>query len=192
MRHRPAGTGSGGLGTRSILGSENLLVHLAKRSGRLGAELVSEASPHPFVRGQRVRRPARRLEREHQLSREPLIERLLSDVRRQRGEQLSMLTPLQRELVVVQLHAQPLLCQGGAHVSQPRRVHARQRGAWPQPEGLGQARKCAVGVPSPARRPRIGDQATKPGQIEPLGVDDGDIPAAGAVDLQAGTANSLA
>jgi hypothetical protein len=69
---------------------EDQPLELAERRRRLDAELVGEQAPRLLVRDERVRLPARPVEREHLLPPQPLPERLSCDERLELADEIAV------------------------------------------------------------------------------------------------------
>ena len=165
------------LGHRAAADRERLLaedrgVHSAQERARLEAELFDEELA-PFPVGlERLRLPARAVEREHQLRPQPLAQRIRADEPLELGHELGVLAD--REL---RLGA--LLEEGEAELVEPRDLLLRerlvaelgQRLAAPEGERLVEERRPAHGL----ARPRLVDEAPHAGQVELLGLEPDDV-----------------
>ena len=144
--------------------SEDRLLQLLQPPGRLDPELLDVDAPRVAVGRERFRLPAGAIERQHQLSAQPLAERMLGGEPFELGRELTV--PAERELRLDALldGFEPQLLEPGAlgggeglvRELGERRVRARARaprGAWP-PLRRGRRRRAAGVLPPRSRSKR--------------------------------------
>ncbi len=141
---------------------EDGLPQPAQPRARFEAELLHHGGVPLLVHRQRLGRPVRPVEREHQLGTRPLPQRMSQDVRGQIGHHPVLVSPGQPQVDVVLEGGHALLLQALGLDSRPRIGQFGQGGPPPQgqrpPEQLvGRARIAPL-----ARRPRLGGQ---PGEV---------------------------
>lgn len=160
--------------------AQDPLVQLPQRRAGIGAQLLGEPVPEPLVVLEGLGLAAAAVQAQHDLTGEPLVERVFRGPRRQVGEQLGVPSPAQPHVGVVEPRRPPFGAQGPAQVTGPRRVQIGEGVAAPQPErpleqGLGFV------VPGFAR---FGHEPAEPVQVDGIGVDLRDVAAGEPPDLQ--------
>ena len=143
------------------------LLELPQLGARLDPELV-ERGPRVAVRLQRLRLPARAVQREHQLAAQPLAMRMLRDQRLQLADELGV--PAQRQVGLDPLleRRQPQLLEPAALDPRERLLaELRQRRAAPQRQRLAQQPRRTLGVGVA----RLGDEPLEARQVDQLRLD---------------------
>ena len=166
-RTRPAARGDLDLRLeRSVLPEDRLLQTLQRRA-RLDPELVHEHAPRPLICVECLRLPAGPVEREHQLSAQPLAQGVLGDKRLQLGDQVAMAA--EREVGF-----DPLLECRQPELLQPRDLdlgervvrELRQRRAAPERERLAQLAAASSARPAAERPSSLLEQGLEPMEVE--------------------------
>ncbi len=163
---RPPGLGCGwrrraGCGAVGV-GVEDLLVHLAQRGARVGAQLLDEPAANPLVGGERVGLATAAVLREHELPGQALVERVDAGRGGDLTEELGMPSRGEGRVVAVERGGEPLGLQPGAQIGEPRHVERGERIAPPQAKGPLEQR-CRLR--RPVGGPRAGDQVPEQVQV---------------------------
>ena len=152
---------------RRVLG-QDLPLELPQRRARLDPELVERRS-RVAVGLERLRLPARAVEREHQLPAQPLAVRVLRDQRLQLADQLRVAAEREVGLDPLLQRRQPQILQpAGLDARERLLVELGQRRPAPQRERLAQQPRRARGL---GRCARLGDEPLEPLQVDRLRLD---------------------
>ena len=152
---------------------EDRPLELPQRLARLDPELVDERLARALIDRERVRLPAGAVERQHQLSPEPLAHGLLDDEALELRDELAV--PGEREVGV-----DPVLERGQSQLLEPRDLRLRERlprevgerCAPPQAERGAQRLSRAGRVPVREPRPPLVAETDEPVEVDGLRVDD--------------------
>ena len=163
---------------RSVL-PEDRLLELAQRTAGLECEILTEPSASVLVRGERLGLAPRPVESEHQLSAQPLAERMLCGKPFQLPDQIGVTAELQIGFDPGFERRQAQLLQATDLGPGKRRVpEVSKRRAPPERQCLPQFRRRRGRV----RRSRLGDETLKALKVELTLADDERIPRRAGLD----------
>lgn len=98
-----------------------------QRWARIGAQLVGDAPPQPLVVPQCLGLAAAAAQREHQLSGQAFVQRVLGGPCDQPSQQFAVPAVQEGEVVACQFGGQPLGVERATNLVQPRRVQDPER-----------------------------------------------------------------
>ncbi len=154
-------------------------MQVAQRWGGVDAEVVGEPGAGALVVVEGVGGAPASVEREHQLPRQALVERVFPRRVVEGGEELGVLAEPQRDVVAVQLRGEPLPLDGVAQRVEPRGVHGRE--GLPSPQGqrpVAQVQRDGVVLRGAGPRDEIAEEV----QVDGGGVDGQPVAAGLLVD----------
>src|SRR5581483_239289 len=167
---------------RRVLAEDRLLELPERRTG-LEAELGDEGAPRVGEDPERLRLPARAVEREHLLAAEPLPQRVLRRQRLELGRECRV--PAERELRV-----DPLLDREQAQLLEPVDLGSRERlvceigerAAAPQRKPFLEPRQGASRIPAGVRAAALLEESLEPVGVELLRLELEDVAAGARAD----------
>ena len=129
----PSGAGGAARVQGRVL-PEHLTLEPPERRGRLDPELLVECLLVRRARGQRIRVPARPIERQHVLDPEPLTQRMPADLRLQFGDDIAVAPAREVRLDAPLERRQAQLLEAGAFMVGERLRELGERGPAPELE----------------------------------------------------------